>query len=115
MRKIPFLNENSKPVWHGVPRGEINWSPEIDYTKCIGCGLCVLECLTHVFRFDFNKHVAEVIKASKCKVGCTTCANLCLTKAIILPSLQKLYELMKQRNVMGLSWENLDDNKYMWI
>jgi CDP-4-dehydro-6-deoxyglucose reductase len=115
MKKIHFLNDKSKPAWHGIPRDEINWSPIIDLEKCIGCGLCVLECPTHVFRFDFNRHIAEVIKSSKCKVGCTTCVNLCLAKAIKLPSLQELYELMKERNVMGLSWENLDDNKYMWM
>ena len=39
VKKIPYLNEDSKSVWHGVPRDEINWSPEIDYRRCIGCGL----------------------------------------------------------------------------
>jgi len=115
VERIPFINDNPKPNWHGIPREEINWSPKIDYKKCIGCGLCVLECPTHVFRFDFNKHVPEAIKTPKCKVGCTTCENLCLAKAIILPPLQELYDLMKEKNIIKLSWEKLDDNKYMWI
>lgn len=115
VKKIPFLSDNSKSAWYGVPREEINWSPEIDYKKCIDCGLCVLECPTNVFRFDFKRHVAEVIKPSKYKIGCTTCANLCLTEAIKLPLLPGLYKLMKKRNIIDLCWKNLDYNKYMWM
>ena len=115
VKKIPFLCDNPKPAWYSVPRDEINWSPEIDYRKCIGCGLCVLECPTNVFRYDFKRHVAEVIKPSKCKIGCTTCANLCLTEAIKLPPLPGLYKLMKKRNIIDLCWKNLDYNKYMWM
>lgn len=115
VKKIPYLNEDSKSVWYGVPREEINWRPEIDYKHCVGCGVCVLECPTNVFRYDFKRHIAEVIKPSKCKIGCTTCANLCLYKAIKLPPLPELNKLMKERNIIDLYWENLDYNRYMWM
>ena len=74
-----------------------------------------MECPVHVFRFDFKKHIPEAIKTSKCKVGCTTCANLCLPKAIILSPLKNIYNLMKKYDILGRSWRNLDDNKYMWM
>lgn len=112
---MPVLNNKPKQEWYGIPRQDIDWSPEIDYKICIGCGLCVLECPTHVFRYDFNKHIAEVIKKSKCKIGCTTCANLCLAKAVTLPPLTKLFEIIKKKNLLDLSWKNLDYNKYMWM
>ena len=115
MMNFPFLNKDSKPAWHGIPIDEINWNPKIDYKKCIGCGLCVLECPNHVFRFNFDRHIAEVNNSSKCKVGCTTCVNLCLIKAILLPSLQELYKIMKDENVFEPCWRKLDKNKYMWM
>ncbi len=115
VKMIPILRKESKENWYGIPKHEIEWCPEIDYKKCIGCRLCVLECATHVFRFDFKRHVAEVIKSLKCKIGCTTCINLCLAKAIKLPPLPELYKLMKKGNIIDLCWEKLDYNKYMWI
>ncbi|MCJ7648625.1 MAG: hypothetical protein MUP85_08430 [Candidatus Lokiarchaeota archaeon] len=75
----------------------------------------MLECPTHVFRYDFKRHVSEVIKSSKCKIGCSTCSNLCLVDAIKLPPLPELYQLMKKRNIIDLCWKNLDYNKYMWM
>lgn len=77
--------------------------------------MCVLECPVHVFRFNFDKHIPEVIKPSKCKVGCTTCVNLCLAKAIILPPIKDIHDLMKRYDILGRGWRNLEYNKYMWI
>ncbi|MFX1476487.1 MAG: ferredoxin family protein [Promethearchaeota archaeon] len=115
MVTIPFINNTPKAELYGIPRNEINWIPKVDNGKCIGCGLCVLECPTHVFRFDFKRHVSEIIEVSKCEIGCTICANLCLFEAIKLPPLSELYKLMKEKNIIDLSWKNLDYNKYMWI
>ena len=112
---MPIINNKSKQKWYGIPREEIAWSPEIDYKKCIGCGLCVLECPTHIFRYDFRKHIAEIIKPLKCKIGCTTCANLCPVKAVKLPSLTYLHEIMQKNDILGLSWDKLKYNKYMYM
>lgn len=107
--------KDEKDFWHGIPIEEIKWSPIIDYKKCIGCGLCVLNCPTFVFSYDFEKNIANVIKPYKCLVGCNRCTNLCIPTAIFLPSLAYLHDIMKKRDVFKEGWNKLEDNKYMYM
>ncbi|MGC1817888.1 MAG: hypothetical protein WA900_09560 [Casimicrobiaceae bacterium] len=41
--------------WHGVPREEIHWNPNVVADACIGCGTCVTGCSRMVYRFDFDR------------------------------------------------------------
>ena len=75
----------TKP-WHGIPREAITWYPTVIEEACIGCGTCVTGCSRLVYRYDFEHRKAVVVDSLNCMVGCTTCANTCLTKAISVRS-----------------------------
>lgn len=68
--------------FHGVDRDQIQWNPEIDESKCIGCGMCVSSCGRGVYKFDFEKKKSKVVNPNNCMVACQTCSNLCPSKAI---------------------------------
>ena len=59
--------------------------PEVDASKCIGCGTCVLHCPEAVIelkeRADGNPKKLAEIDQEYCK-GCGVCAQVCLVKAI---------------------------------
>ncbi|MGA8033631.1 MAG: FAD-binding oxidoreductase [Casimicrobiaceae bacterium] len=79
--------------WHGVPREEIHWNPDVVEDACIGCGTCVTGCSRMVYRFDFDRKKAVVVDPLNCMVGCTTCANTCPTHAIALPPIETVLAL----------------------
>ena len=101
----------SKPVWHGVPREEIEWYSKGENELCIGCGLCVLGCSANVYAFDFEKNKPVVVTPPNCKVGCVTCANTCPVHAISFPSLSYLHKIIKKKNVLNTSRNELKDSK----
>lgn len=68
--------------FQGVDRDLIQWNPEIDESKCIGCGMCVTSCGRGVYKFDYENQKSKVAKPNNCMVACQTCANLCPVKAI---------------------------------
>ncbi len=74
--------EDKFSKWHGIKRDKIDWHPEIDKKKCIGCGLCVTTCGRGVYKFDYGKNKPKVVNPNNCLVGCQTCSNLCPAKAI---------------------------------
>ena len=78
--------------WHGVERDKINWNPEVDKNKCIGCGLCVTTCGRGVYKFDYVSKKTKVTNPNNCLVGCQTCANLCPAKAISFADKDKTRE-----------------------
>lgn len=82
----------TKP-WHGVPRDEIFWNPEVLDEACIGCGTCVTGCNRLVYRFDFERKKAVVVDPLNCMVGCTTCANTCPSHAIRFPPLSSVFAM----------------------
>ncbi|HOX11090.1 MAG TPA: 4Fe-4S binding protein [Candidatus Moranbacteria bacterium] len=59
--------------------------PEVDASKCIGCGTCVNPCPEAVIelieRADGNKKKLAEIDQEYCK-GCGVCAAVCPVKAI---------------------------------
>lgn len=68
--------------FHGVEREQIKWNPEVDESKCIGCGLCATSCGRGVYKFDYENKKSKVENPNNCMVACITCANLCPAKAI---------------------------------
>lgn len=81
------MNEQQKQdpkfaKFHGVDRKQIQWNPEIDESKCIGCGMCVTSCGRGVYKFDYESRKSKVANPTNCMVACQTCANLCPAKAI---------------------------------
>ncbi len=72
-------------TWHGADRANYIWYPKIDYSKCTGCGLCLLSCGNDVFRWSDQKGVPVVANPGSCVMGCTTCAKLCPEDAISFP------------------------------
>lgn len=87
--------------WHGIPREEIPWYPTIDEDKCIGCKLCYVTCGRNVFSFDSERNKAVVYKPYNCMVGCSTCATVCPTGAILFPSREIVQKIEKEYRVIG--------------
>lgn len=108
-QKMPDLKD-SKLVWHGVPREEVEWHPTVEHELCIGCGLCVLGCAANVYKLDFDKNKPMVVARQNCKVGCVTCANTCPVHAISFPSLSYLHKIIKKRDVLTTSKKELKDS-----
>jgi len=90
--------------WHGISRDKINWNPEIEESKCIGCGLCVTTCGRGVYKFDFKENKPEVVNPNNCLVGCQTCSNLCPAKSISFAkedkTREKAQEIVKTTGIL---------------
>ena len=86
--------ENEK--WFGIPREEINWFPEIDYDKCVGCMACLKKCSNGVFVEENGK--PKVVNPKNCVVSCTGCDKACPQKAISHPPKEYLEELSKRKD-----------------
>lgn len=80
----------------GYPREKIDWSPRIEKSKCVKCGIC-MNCGRNVFAW--TKDGAEVVRPKECIVGCSTCANLCLGEAITFPDLKMVREIYKKNGL----------------
>ncbi|MFA6048139.1 MAG: 4Fe-4S dicluster domain-containing protein [Parcubacteria group bacterium] len=81
------MNEQQKQdpkfsKFHGVDREEIQWNPEINEDKCVGCGMCATSCGRGVYKFDYENKKSKVASPNNCMVACQTCANLCPAEAI---------------------------------
>jgi len=90
------------PWFAGVKREEIKWYPTIDPEKCVSCGMC-MNCGKKVF--DWVDDKAKVARPFNCVVGCNTCANLCLGKAISFPPLSELREFYRKHRI----WKKVKD------
>ncbi|QSZ27319.1 ferredoxin family protein [Aceticella autotrophica] len=78
------------------PREKVNWFPTIDPEKCVKCGIC-MNCGKNVY--DWTENGPVVARPYNCLVGCMTCANLCLGKAISFPDLNELREFYKKEGM----------------
>ena len=64
-------------------------SPQIDSSKCNGCGLCASICLQHGLVIVDN--VVVVVEGVECD-WCAQCEAVCITGAISCP-----YEIVLER------------------
>jgi len=96
-RSSPLRKDANMPWFAGVSREEINWHPTVNADKCVKCGMC-MNCGKAVFEWDSGGKVV-VMKPTSCVVGCTTCANLCLGKAISFPPIEGLHDLFRRKKV----------------
>lgn len=95
--------------WKGIPRGEINWHPTIDETKCRGCGMCVTSCGRNVFDFDEKKNKAVVARPNNCMVGCTSCEVWCVFNAISFQDRQYVKNLIKSKGLLKIAKMELNE------
>ena len=86
----------SKEIWFGIPRGQIDWFPTIDYDKCIDCMACINFCTRGVYTEKDGK--PKVVKPKKCVVGCTGCEPICPKGAISHPPKKYLQNLVKRKD-----------------
>ncbi len=86
--------------WRGIPREEIQWNPDIDESKCVGCGFCVVNCGREVFGFDEKEAKAIVVNPLQCQVGCTSCEVWCIYDAISFPDPQYVKDLIKKHKLL---------------
>ncbi|MFP3287005.1 MAG: ferredoxin family protein [Acidilobus sp.] len=96
--------------WHGIDRRAINWGPVIDEDKCLGCGMCVVQCSErrNVFGFDEKGRKAVVLAPQDCMVGCNNCQIACLWDAIKFPDPSELKELARKLVDSGRAREELE-------
>jgi MinD superfamily P-loop ATPase len=86
------------PWLTGYPRDKIDWSPRIDRSKCVKCGIC-MNCGHNVYAW--SDEGAQVVRPHECFVGCSTCASLCLGEAISFPGPGKVREIYKKNGLFA--------------
>lgn len=95
----------SQTKWHGVPRQEIPWFPQVNPETCIGCELCFVTCGREVYEIEQQadgKHVKAVAERPyNCMVGCSTCSMVCPTQAITFPGRDTVWEIEKQFKIFS--------------
>ena len=87
----------------GYPREKVNWHPTIDPEKCVKCGIC-MNCGKAVY--EWAKDGPKVVRPLDCIVGCTTCANLCMGKAISFPDIETVRAIYKEQGI----WKKIKDD-----
>ena len=101
--------------WHGIERDKVDWHPNINKEKCIGCGLCVTTCGRGVYKFNYEENKPKVINPNNCLVGCQTCSNLCPAKAIQFAekdkTREKTQEIVKANQILSKVKKELESRK----
>lgn len=81
----------------GVPRSQIDWKPEIDYSKCNDCMECVEFCPHNVFEVRNAETPKLIVKnPENCVVFCRACAKTCGPDALIFPNKSETTKHIKQ-------------------
>jgi NAD-dependent dihydropyrimidine dehydrogenase PreA subunit len=91
----------------GYPRDKVNWGPTIDYKKGVRCGMC-MNCGKKVYEWVEGRPM--VARRNDCMTGCTSCANLCMGKAIDFPPLAELRAFYKREKMWNKVKEDLINN-----
>ena len=87
----------------GYPRERLDWHPTIDKDKCVKCGMC-MNCGKDVY--NWLKDGPEVARPLECIVGCTTCANLCMGRAITFPDIETVRAIYKEQKI----WQKVKED-----
>ncbi len=104
------VRDFSNVKWYGIDRKEIPWYPQIDYDRCIGCGLCLMTCGGRtVYEWDFEKMRPVVARPYNCLVGCDTCAKMCPRDAIIFPHIGVLRKYRDEALAVAKTRRKLED------
>jgi NAD-dependent dihydropyrimidine dehydrogenase PreA subunit len=74
-KRMPFLT--------GVYRLNSYGSIHIDEAKCSGCTLCYEVCPRGVYRIDFMRHKAKIVRAGDC-VNCRACVRQCPERCLTI-------------------------------
>ena len=88
----------------GYPREKVEWFPAINEDKCVSCGMC-MNCGKNVY--DWVDGKPKVTRPYNCVVGCTSCANLCLGRAISFQDIESVRELYEKEGIWGKVKEEL--------
>ena len=96
-------------TWHGIPRGDIPWRPEVDADTCIGCSLCYTTCGRGVYEMQDNR--AAVVSPLNCMVGCSTCGTICPVKAITFPTPDIIWRLEREHKIFKLVRQEAKEKK----
>lgn len=83
----------------------------IDEDKCVGCGLCVVQCSErrNVFGYDETRRKSVVLYPYNCMVGCNNCQVACLWDAIKFPDFSELKKLARDLVDSGIVRRELED------
>jgi NAD-dependent dihydropyrimidine dehydrogenase PreA subunit len=103
------MENKPKQMWHGIVREEIPWYPTVNAEECIGCSLCYVSCGRSVYEMENNKSIAA--KPYNCMVGCSTCATVCPTQAIIFPSRDLIWKLEREHKIFKIVREEAKEKK----
>ena len=89
----------SSKHWMGIPREQIPWYPTVDLDRCTGCRDCLTFCPNDVYAWDAQREKVIVQAPFQCEVACSSCAELCKTRAITFPppSLPRTIQEQRQR------------------
>jgi len=91
----------------GYPREKIDWFPTVDQEKCVQCGMC-MNCGRTVY--DWTPEGPRVARPYQCIVGCTTCANLCMGKAISFPDVDYVRDVYGREGIWGKVKRQLEED-----
>lgn len=79
----------SYSTWRGYPRQHISWFPTIAANLRDGCGRCLDFCSYGVYEQQMDGK-AVVVAPFLCRVGCSSCTEVCDPDAILFPPREML-------------------------
>lgn len=71
----------------------------IDFEKCIGCGLCINDCVTNYI--DLNGKKAKFKERGRC-INCAHCDSICPSQCIEVYDREKYIDSVQEDNLLNL-------------
>jgi len=76
------------------------WTPIIDESKCVGCGMCFTTCGRDIFDFNKERKKAVVARPLQCMVGYTLWEVRCIFDAISFPDKKRVRDFIKNKKIL---------------